>query len=56
VVTSMPQVPVHAPGITPGVADFGRLLFTEWALPFEIASVILLIALVGAVWWSGGEE
>lgn len=45
-----------APAVTPGVAEFGRALFTQWSLPFEIASVILLIALVGAVWWSGGED
>ncbi|HEY5548013.1 MAG TPA: NADH-quinone oxidoreductase subunit J [Coriobacteriia bacterium] len=44
-----------APALTPGVAEFGRALFTQRALPFEIASVILLIALVGAVWWAGGE-
>lgn len=47
---------VVAPALTPGVAEFGRALFTERALPFEIASVVLLIALVGAVWWAGGEE
>lgn len=47
---------VVAPAVTPGVADFGRALFTEHALPFEIASVVLLIALVGAVWWAGGED
>ena len=27
----------------------GKSLFTDWALPFEIASLLLLIALVGAV-------
>ena len=48
-----PQVAAAYPAITPGVAEFGKLLFTRWALPFEIASVILLLALVGAVWWSG---
>jgi len=47
---------VSAPAITPGVAEFGRVLFTERALPFEIASVVLLIALVGAVWWAGGDD
>ena len=47
---------VVAPLLTPGVTEFGRTLFTERALPFEIASVLLLIALVGAVWWAGGEE
>jgi NADH:ubiquinone oxidoreductase subunit 6 (subunit J) len=45
-----------APAKTPGVAEFGRALFTSWGLPFEIASVVLLVALVGAVWWSGGDE
>jgi NADH:ubiquinone oxidoreductase subunit 6 (subunit J) len=44
-----------APAVTPGVEAFGRALFTSWALPFEIASIILLIALVGAVWWAGGD-
>ena len=29
--------------------DLGRSLFTEWALPFEIASIVLLVALVGAI-------
>jgi len=33
-------------GTTAGV---GRILFTEYLLPFEIASVLLLAALVGAV-------
>jgi len=45
-----------APAITPGVADFGKLLFQGWALPFEIASVVLLIALVGVVWWLGDDR
>jgi NADH:ubiquinone oxidoreductase subunit 6 (subunit J) len=56
VIASFRPALAHAPAVTPGIAEFGRLLFTQWALPFEIASVVLLIALVGAVWWSGGEE
>lgn len=44
------------PASVPGVAEFGRLLFTDWVLPFELASLVLLVALVGAVWWSGGGE
>ena len=47
---------VTAPVATPGVAAFGTQLFTQRALPFEIASVVLLIALVGAVWWAGGDD
>ncbi len=50
-----PTLPA-APVVTPGVEAFGRALFTSWALPFEISSVILLVALVGAVWWAGGGE
>jgi NADH-quinone oxidoreductase subunit J len=50
-----PSLPA-APAATPGVTAFGVALFTSWALPFEIASVILLVALVGAVWWAGGGE
>jgi len=30
-------------------SDLGTSLFTDWALPFEIASLVLLIALVGAI-------
>lgn len=44
------------PAAAPGIAQFGGELFTRWALPFEVASVVLLVALVGAVWWSGGED
>jgi NADH-quinone oxidoreductase subunit J len=55
VVTYAPKL-ATAPAATPGVEAFGRALFTSWALPFEIASVVLLVALVGAVWWAGGGE
>lgn len=52
------RLPVAAPvAAAPDVAAFGQALFTHWVLPFEIASGILLVALVGAVWWAGrGEE
>ena len=32
-----------------GFADLGEILFTEWAVPFEVASLVLLVALIGAV-------
>lgn len=32
-----------------GVKEVGQLLFREWLLPFEIISILLLVALVGAV-------
>ncbi len=47
------------PDTVPGVAEFGLMLFTPdggWVLPFEIASLVLLVALVAAVWWSGEER
>lgn len=34
---------------TPNVAAVGTALFTEFALPFEIVSLVLLVAIVGAV-------
>ena len=27
----------------------GRILFVDWAVPFEVASLALLVALVGAI-------
>ena len=33
----------------PGVQEIGISLFTQWAIPFEVASVLLLVALIGAV-------
>jgi NADH-quinone oxidoreductase subunit J len=32
-----------------GVADVGRLLFTDYLFPFEVTSVLLLAALIGAL-------
>jgi NADH-quinone oxidoreductase subunit J len=43
------------PERVPDVSAFGMVLFTEWIVPFEIASLVLLVALIGAVWWSGGD-
>lgn len=48
--------PAGMPATAPGIAEFGRVMFTEWALPFEAASVVLLVALVGAVWWARGGD
>ena len=31
------------------VEALGTSLFTDWAIPFEVASVVLLVALVGAI-------
>ncbi|MCH7713902.1 MAG: NADH-quinone oxidoreductase subunit J [Chloroflexi bacterium] len=39
-------------------ADLGNSLFTRWAIPFEVASLVLLVALIGAIIIarSSGEE
>ena len=49
----------RVPAEVPDLVAFGRLLFSPkgWALPFEVASLVLTAALVGAVWWSReGDE
>ena len=42
----------------PDVRELGTALFTQWAIPFEIASVLLLVALIGAIFIAraGGRE
>ncbi|MDA0988646.1 MAG: NADH-quinone oxidoreductase subunit J [Chloroflexi bacterium] len=38
--------------------ELGSSLFTQWAVPFEVASLVLLVALIGAIVIAreGGEE
>ena len=36
--------------------DVGRLLFSQWTVPFEIASIVLLVALVGAIVLTRSDE
>ena len=36
--------------------SIGDSLFTTWAVPFEIASLVLLVALMGAIILARGEE
>ncbi len=33
----------------PGLTVIGESLFTQWAVPFEVASIVLLVALIGAI-------
>jgi len=53
VIRAIAEVPVQA--MRPVASDFGtvkaigRLLFTQYLLPFEATSVLLLVAIVGAV-------
>ena len=50
------SIPEQYPELPDGfgnVKDVGQLLFTDWLLPFEIVSILLLVALVGAVVLAG---
>jgi len=38
-----------AGGAVSSVAAIGRLLFTEYGFPFEVTSILILVAMVGAV-------
>ena len=33
----------------PAFGDLANSLFTRWAIPFEVASLVLLVALIGAI-------
>lgn len=48
---------VKAIGAEPAdLSKLGELLFTKYLFPFELASVILLVALIGAVYLSKEED
>ncbi|TMB98306.1 MAG: NADH-quinone oxidoreductase subunit J [Chloroflexi bacterium] len=36
--------------------DIGEVLYRNWAMPFEIASLVLMVALIGAIILARGEE
>ena len=38
------------------IDQIGDTLFTTWAVPFEIASLVLIVALIGAIVLARGEE
>lgn len=50
--------PGDADGLITRIAfeDLGDALFRRWAVPFEIASLVLLIALIGAIYLAREEE
>jgi len=39
----------YADGITSNVKAFGVELFTKYLVPFEVASILLLVAMIGAI-------
>ena len=46
------------PAVTPDLLAFGKTMFSArgFSLPFEIASLMLTAALVGAVWWTREDD
>jgi NADH:ubiquinone oxidoreductase subunit 6 (subunit J) len=46
------------PAVAPDLVTFGKTMFSPrgWSLPFEIASLMLTAALVGAVWWTREDD
>jgi len=38
-----------APGLTGNTQSIGKLLYTQYALPFEVTSILLLVAIIGAI-------
>jgi NADH-quinone oxidoreductase subunit J len=50
-VKSLASLPANTagPALEGETAPLGRLLFTQYTLPFEIVSVLLLVAMVGVI-------
>ncbi|MBM2827329.1 MAG: NADH-quinone oxidoreductase subunit [Dehalococcoidia bacterium] len=46
-----PQAPARVP-----FSDLGSSLFSQWAIPFEVASLVLLVALIGAIILARAED
>ncbi|CAN5637130.1 NADH-quinone oxidoreductase subunit J [soil metagenome] len=46
-------LPVHGPegplGVTGNTETIGMLLYTDYLVPFEVASMLLLVAMIGAI-------
>jgi NADH-quinone oxidoreductase subunit J len=61
VLSNLAVVSTEWPGETEEItviafSDLGDELFRNWAAPFEVASLVLLVALVGAIILARGEE
>ncbi|MCL2654908.1 MAG: NADH-quinone oxidoreductase subunit J [Coriobacteriia bacterium] len=57
-VLQSPTFAVRAAPATVSMLTFGRTLFSTdgWVLAFEIASLLLTVALVAAVWWTKDRD
>jgi NADH-quinone oxidoreductase subunit J len=51
-----PPAAEPAPVLEGGAVELGKLLFTQYLLPFEIVSVLLLVAMVGVILLSKRES
>jgi NADH-quinone oxidoreductase subunit J len=47
--TTVAQSAASVPVVEGGTEELGRLLFTRYLLPFEVVSLLLLVAMVGAI-------
>ena len=45
----LPAYPAMLPADFGSPAAIGRILYTTWLYPFEITSILLLVAVIGAV-------
>jgi NADH-quinone oxidoreductase subunit J len=48
--------PLVAQPMRVGPAEIGMALFSTWAVPFEIASLVLLVALIGGLFVAGATD
>jgi NADH-quinone oxidoreductase subunit J len=57
VITS-PTLAGHGAAKSPTIVQFGLQMFSAsgWALGFEIASLLLTVALIAAVWWTKDRD
>jgi len=53
--TARPGANLPASGVEGSTAALGKLLFTDFVLPFEIVSVLLLVAMIGVILLSKKE-
>jgi NADH-quinone oxidoreductase subunit J len=49
ILTAQPDANLSAPVLEGETAALGKLLFTQYLLPFEIVSVLLLVAIMGVI-------
>lgn len=49
IITTKPGAVLAAPTVEGATKPLGRILFTDFVLPFEILSVLLLVAMVGVI-------